>query len=93
MTWRAESVRQKVVEVFEAHNPLGVEVSEGSQIIADLGIDSLSVMELIANIEDAFQDGPFKPEIPNEALREITTVGDVVKLILAKLEQHGRLSG
>ncbi len=87
MTWNHESVSKKVLEVFGAHNHIGGEVSEESQIVADLGIDSLGVMEVLADIEDAF-----KLQIPDDALRDINTVGDVLGAILSRLEKDGRLS-
>ena len=42
----------------------------------DLGADSLDIMELFLNIEEAFQI-----EIPDEDMFEILTVGDLVKYL------------
>lgn len=92
MTWNRQSVKQKVLDVFKTHNVLGVEITEASEVVADLGIDSLGVMELLADIEDAFKEGSFKPEIPDDALRDINTVGDVVSAVAARLEKDGRLA-
>jgi acyl carrier protein len=85
MTWNREAVHVKVIELFTKHGK--VEVDESTQIIADLGIDSLGVMEVFAEVEDTY-----KLLIPDEALRNIETVGDVVNAIVERLAQDGRLS-
>ena len=50
-----------------------------SNILEDLGADSLDVVDLIMSIEDEFDI-----EVPDEAIEGIKTVGDVVKYI----EEH-----
>lgn len=86
MTWSREKVQKKLFEVFGQHKQTEVDVSEESEIVADLGIDSLGVMEVLADLEDTF-----KLTIPDEALREINTIGDVATAILTRLESDGRL--
>ncbi len=49
-----------------------------SDIAADLGADSLDVVELLMSIEDEFD-----VEIPDEAIESIKTIGDLVKYIEA----------
>ncbi|MBS2015750.1 MAG: hypothetical protein JST00_22880 [Deltaproteobacteria bacterium] len=49
----------------------------------DLGLDSLGVMELVADIEDRFH-----VTIPNDVLTDIATVEDVAKA-LVKLKADG----
>ena len=61
---------------------LGVEaesITTESNIIDDLGADSLAVVELIMALEDEFGIS-----IPEEAAKNIKTVGDIVALISAK---------
>ncbi len=50
-------------------------VAEAS-ITEDLGADSLDVVDLIMSIEEEFDI-----EIPDEAVEDIKTVGDIVKYI------------
>ncbi|MDI1478083.1 phosphopantetheine-binding protein [Polyangium sp. y55x31] len=88
MTWSRENVQKKLVEVFGQHKQTEVDVSAESEIVADLGIDSLGVMEVLADLEDTF-----KLTIPDEALREINTIGDVATAVLTRLENDGRLEG
>jgi len=87
MTWTRETVRSELIDLFKSHTQAGVQVTPGSHLVGDLGIDSLGVMEVIADIEDKFT-----VTIPDEALREVDTVEDVAAAILGKLTTEGRLS-
>ena len=88
MTWTRDALRGELLKMFEHHAQAGVKVTEKSQIVGDLGIDSLGVMEVVADIEDKF-----KLTIPDEALREVDTIGDVAKAIESRLQNEGRFSG
>jgi acyl carrier protein len=88
MTWTRQTVRGELLKMFERHAQAGVKVTESSHLVADLGIDSLGVMEVVADIEDKF-----KLTIPDEALREVDTIGDVASAIEQKLMGDGRLQG
>lgn len=52
------------------------EVTLASNILEDLGADSLDVVDLVMSIEDEFDI-----EVPDEEIARIKTVGDVVKFI------------
>jgi len=52
------------------------EVKMDSNIQDDLGADSLDVVDLITTIEDEFDIS-----IPDEAVEEIKTVGDIVNYV------------
>lgn len=88
MTWTREALRLELIKVFQHHAEAGADVTESSHLVADLGIDSLGVMEVIADIEDKFG-----LTIPDEALRDVDTIGDVVKAIEKRLQNDGRLEG
>jgi acyl carrier protein len=88
MKWTRETLKADLVALFGHHAQAGIEASEQSHLVADLGIDSLGVMEVIADIEDKF-----KISIPDEALREVDTIADVAKAIESKLADQGRLLG
>lgn len=69
----ADRVKKIVVE------HLGVEedkVAEGASFIDDLGADSLDTVELVMAFEEEFNI-----EIPDEAAKDIQTVGDAVSFI------------
>ena len=58
---------------------LGVEeekVTEGASFIDDLGADSLDTVEVVMSFEEAFG-----VEIPDDAAKDIQTVGDAVNYI------------
>ena len=86
MTWTRQSLHSELVKVFQLHAEDGVTVTDASELVADLGIDSLGVMELIADLEDKFT-----LTIPDDALREVDTVADVARAIEAKLRADGKL--
>lgn len=88
MTWTRETVMTELTAMFGDFADAGAKITETSHLVADLGVDSLGVYELIQNIEDKFA-----LEIPDEALTEVETVGDVAKAILTRLETDGRLAG
>ncbi len=88
MSWTRDGVRSELFKVLQQHASSESTVSESSHLVADLGIDSLGVMEVLADLEDTF-----KIVIPDEALREVDTVADVAKALEAKLQGEGRLQG
>jgi len=88
MTWTRESVRTELLELLGQHVQTGTPIVESSHLVADLGIDSLGVMEIVADIEDKFG-----LNIPDEALREVNTVADVATAIDTRLARDGRLEG
>ena len=57
-------------------------VTLNSNIQDDLGADSLDVVDLITTIEDEFD-----LSIPDEAVEEIKTVGDIVNYIEKNTEE------
>lgn len=60
---------------------LGVEAAEvtkDASILDDLGADSLDVVELVMTLEDAFDI-----EVPDEAVEEMRTIGDVQRYVEA----------
>lgn len=54
-------------------------VTEESLIIEDLGADSLDIVDIVMTIEEEFN-----VEVPDDAIEQIRTVGDVVKYIESK---------
>ncbi len=88
MSWTSQSLRQELFQLFEQHAQSGSPITEQSHLVGDLGIDSLGVMEVVADIEDKF-----KLVIPDEALRDVGTIGDVALAIESRLRNDGRLEG
>ena len=88
MKWTKEDLRAALLVIFAQHAQLKVELTHATQIVGDLGIDSLGVMEVVADIEDKFG-----VNIPDEALPELSTIGDVTVAIEKRLGDAGRLAG
>lgn len=58
------------------------QVTEGSEIIADLGADSLDIVDLVMTLEEEFDT-----EIPDEDIEGLRTVGDIVKYVEEKVAE------
>ena len=52
------------------------QVTEDSEVIDDLGADSLDIVDLVMTLEEEFDT-----EIPDEDIERLRTVGDIVKYI------------
>ena len=73
-------VYEKIVEMI--CNQFGLEpdeISEATAFVDDLGADSLDVVELTIEMEDEFGMG----EVPEEELKKLVTVGDLVEYVKA----------
>ena len=66
-----EKVADILKEQFDAE-----EVTMDTDIMNDLGADSLDIVDLVMSLEDEFDI-----EIPDEDVEGIKTVGDIVKYI------------
>jgi len=73
---------QITTEILKKHVDAERTIRPNDHIQNDLGLDSLGVMELVADIEDRFA-----VTIPNDVLSDISTVEDVAK-VLVKLKQE-----
>ena len=69
-----ETIRKLICEQF-AVNP--ETITEETNFLQDLSADSLDFVELVMNIEDTFE----LPEISEEEIRSIQTVGDLVAYV------------
>ena len=70
-------VEAKIIEIVSKQLGVGKEkITKDSSFVNDLGADSLDQVELVMEIEDAFD-----LSIPDDAAEKIQTVGDAVKYI------------
>jgi len=72
-----EDVKAVIAEELEVEES---QITMESQIVEDLGADSLDVVELIMRLEEKFD-----VEIPDEDAEKIQSVGDAVNFIQTKL--------
>ena len=68
-----ENILQKVCELLGPLVPQGQQVNVETDLVADLGLDSLKVMKLLETVEDSFDIS-----IPLNILPDVRTVGDFV---------------
>lgn len=75
--------RSEILGVIVSHlEGRGIEVagvSETTDLVDELGLDSLDTVELTLGLEEAFG-----VEIPDSDLEDVRTVGDVIDLIEKK---------
>jgi len=77
MAGETDEIEPKVIEIVSKQ--LGVakdKITMESSFVNDLGADSLDTVELVMEIEDAFDIS-----IPDDAAEKIQTVADAVKFI------------
>jgi acyl carrier protein len=86
MSWTHDEVVSMVRTVIQEHADTKADITEATELVADLGIDSLGVMEVVADIEDQFE-----MTIADAELRDVATLGDVVRAIECRLKVDGRL--
>ena len=82
------SVQEKVIELVSKQMGINAgKITPQTSFINDLGADSLDVLELIMELEDAFD-----MNIPDEDAEKIKTVEDAIKYIeerAGKCEKKG----
>lgn len=71
-------------EILKKHVDGERTIRPNDHIQNDLGLDSLGVMELVADVEDRFA-----VTIPNDVLSDISTVEDVAKALVKLKSQTG----
>lgn len=72
-----EAVRRRVLALLSARAP-GVTLGMDSTILADAALDSVSVMDFLLEVEDAFD-----VIVPLERLAGVRTVGEFVAVVTA----------
>ncbi|MEO6574402.1 MAG: phosphopantetheine-binding protein [Polyangiaceae bacterium] len=68
---------QTTTDILKNHVDVGRPIRPSDHIQNDLGLDSLGVMEVVADIEDKFN-----VNIPNEMLANMITVEDVARALV-----------
>ena len=76
-----KEVEKKVKEVLEERLKIK-NVTSDSHFVNDLGLDSFNMVELLYEVEEVFGIS-----IPEEDLRNINTVGEIVEYIFEKISR------
>ncbi len=77
-------VRFNTAEVLELHD---VDVDLGARLVDDLGADELGLIDLVDAIEEELGERTVGFAIDDEDLADVATVGDLVEVVLARLER------
>jgi len=67
----------RLLELIEPFNKKGIALTEGTSFADDLELDSLTVMDLVANIEDEWDIN-----MPLNILPDLETVGQLADAVL-----------
>lgn len=65
---------ERIIREYTEDN--SISINENTVLIADLGFNSLDLVNLACNVEDEFDI-----EIPDRAIKDFKTVGDVMAFI------------
>jgi acyl carrier protein len=66
-----ENILQEIYNILRPLVPQGLKIAEETDMVADLGLDSLKVMKIVESIEDSLDIS-----IPLNILPEVRTVKD-----------------
>ena len=77
-------IEEGVIEAIKTASRRPVDPTLDSELVADLGFDSLQVLDVIAELE-----GRFDISIPIEAVPAIRTVREVVAQVTRLVEARG----
>jgi len=75
----SDDIRTKVIDIIaDRLSRDKATITESSNVIADLGADSLDIAEIMMDLEDAFG-------VKLEEDQELKTIGDIIKYIDGKV--------
>ena len=69
-------VYARIIELIEPLNPKGIALTENTSFAGDLEMDSLTVMDLVANMEDEWDI-----VMPLNMLPDLETIGQVADAV------------
>ena len=81
----AARIEAGVIEVLKNVSRRPIEPTLASDLVADLGFDSLQVIEVVAELEDNFDIS-----IPLNDVPAARTVGDIVARVAALVDERAR---
>ena len=76
MSLTKDQVLPRLIEIIEPFNKKGIELTEKTSFANDLELDSLTVMDLVAEIEDEYDI-----ILPVNLLPDLETIGDVARAV------------
>jgi acyl carrier protein len=77
-----EVLQKELFQILKPFVPQGREIHTDTDLVADLDLDSMKVMDIVADVEDAFDIS-----VPLNILPDIRTIGDFTNQIQKLLEE------
>lgn len=75
-------MKKKIIDILaEVSGVSADEISDNTRLVADLGLSSFDLADIVVSAEDEFGIS-----IPDERFPEIQTVGDVIRIISGEAE-------
>lgn len=72
---------EKIREILSEYAEIpGEKITEEMKLVADLGLSSLDVVSMVGDFEETFN-----VEISEKSLAELSTVGDIVRILGDKI--------
>jgi acyl carrier protein len=75
-------ITTEICTLLAPHNKNGIQLTQATDIPAELNIDSVGVLDFIMDVEDKFDI-----EIPMNIVAETHTIGDLVKVVEARVKK------
>ncbi len=73
MSDRVEPIRAAVIEALRASTRNAVALSDRTNIVRELGLDSIAIMDFVMELEDRLD-----VSVPLDRIAEVETIGDLV---------------
>jgi acyl carrier protein len=80
MTANAEQICSEICRLLQPYNKANVTLTGGTDLTADLEMDSVAAMNLVMEIEDSYEI-----DIPINLLSDVTCPDDLTKLVMQQL--------
>jgi acyl carrier protein len=77
-----DEIITEICNLLAPHNKEGIALKAETDIPAELNIDSVGVLDFIMDVEDKFD-----VEIPMNVVAETRTIGDLVKVVAARIQK------
>ena len=75
-----ENIPDRVTSIVEDYSDIDATITADTRLVEHLGIDSLGLLALATSLESEFGI-----EIPDDTISEISTVGELIAFIEARL--------
>ncbi len=82
----SQSIEERIIAIVAKQ--FGVETKKinlETELVSDLGMDSLESIELLMELEEEFSVGDLTLNVPDNEAEKLLTVGDIIDYITQKL--------